>query len=35
MKRTPQLTFEYDQTVEEGVRLTKLIDELAPETPFR
>jgi ribosome-binding factor A len=33
MKRTPQLTFEYDQTVEEGVRLTKLIDELAPETP--
>jgi ribosome-binding factor A len=33
MKRTPLLTFEYDQTVEEGVRLTKLIDELAPETP--
>lgn len=33
MKRTPFLTFEYDQTVEEGVRLTKLIDELAPETP--
>ncbi len=33
MKRTPYLTFEYDQTVEEGVRLTKLIDELAPETP--
>jgi ribosome-binding factor A len=34
MKRTPHLTFEYDQTVEEGVRLTKLIDELAPDTPF-
>jgi ribosome-binding factor A len=33
MKRTPLLSFEYDPTVEEGVRLTKLIDELAPETP--
>jgi ribosome-binding factor A len=30
MKRTPQLTFEYDPTVERGVRMTKLIDELAP-----
>jgi ribosome-binding factor A len=30
MKRTPQLAFEYDPTVEEGVRMTKLIDELAP-----
>jgi ribosome-binding factor A len=30
LKRTPQLTFEYDQTVERGVRLSKLIDELAP-----
>ncbi len=29
MKRTPQLTFEYDQTVEHGVRMTQLIDELA------
>jgi ribosome-binding factor A len=29
MKRTPQLTFAYDRTVEEGVRMTKLIDELA------
>jgi ribosome-binding factor A len=28
MKRTPQLTFEYDRTVEEGVRMSKLIDEL-------
>src|SRR5919106_1575638 len=31
LKRTPQLTFEYDQTIERGVRLTQLIDELAPE----
>jgi ribosome-binding factor A len=30
MKRTPQLTFEYDQSVEYGVRMTKLIDELQP-----
>ena len=33
LKRTPQLAFEYDQTVEEGVRLSKLIDELAPAEP--
>jgi len=31
MKRTPQLTFEYDPTVEQGVRMSRLIDELAPE----
>ena len=31
MKRTPQLAFEYDLTVERGVRMTQLIDELAPE----
>ena len=31
MKRTPQLTFEYDPTVERGVRLSALIDELNPE----
>jgi ribosome-binding factor A len=31
MKRTPQLTFEYDPTVEHGVRMSKLIDELAPD----
>ena len=31
LKRTPQLTFEYDPTVERGVRMTKLIDDLAPE----
>ena len=30
MKRTPQLAFEYDRSVEEGVRMSKLIDELAP-----
>ena len=30
IKRTPVLTFEYDQTVERGARLSKLIDELAP-----
>jgi ribosome-binding factor A len=28
MKRTPALAFEYDPTVEEGVRMSKLIDEL-------
>ena len=33
MRRTPVLAFEYDPTVERGVRLTKLIDELAPEEP--
>jgi ribosome-binding factor A len=31
MKRTPQLTFEYDPSVERGVRMTKLIDDLAPD----
>ncbi len=30
MKRTPQLTFEYDPSVERGVRMSQLIDELAP-----
>jgi ribosome-binding factor A len=30
MKRTPQLTFEYDPTVERAARLTQLIDEVAP-----
>src|SRR5919197_155071 len=29
LKRTPQLTFEYDPSVERGVRMTQLIDELA------
>jgi ribosome-binding factor A len=31
MKRTPTLTFEYDQSVERGVRMSQLIDELAPD----
>ena len=31
LKRTPQLAFEYDPTVERGVRLSRLIDELAAE----
>ena len=31
LKRTPQLSFEYDPTIEEGVRLTRLIDELDPD----
>jgi len=31
MKRTPQLAFQYDQSVERGVRMTKLINELAPD----
>lgn len=29
-RRTPVLTFEYDPAIERGVRLTRLIDELAP-----
>ena len=33
MKRTPQLTFEYDDSVERGVRMSQLIDELAPGDP--
>jgi len=31
LKRTPQLAFEYDPSVERGVRMTKLIDDLAPQ----
>ena len=31
MKRTPQLTFEYDPSVERGVRMSKLIDELVTD----
>jgi ribosome-binding factor A len=30
LKRTPQLSFEYDPTVERGVHMSHLIDELAP-----
>jgi ribosome-binding factor A len=35
LRRTPHLTFEYDETVERGVRMTKLIDDLAAELPPR
>jgi ribosome-binding factor A len=31
LKRTPQLTFEYDPSVEHGVRISRLIDELVPD----
>lgn len=31
LKRTPQLTFEYDPSVERGIRMSQLIDELAPD----
>lgn len=30
LRRTPQLTFAYDPSVERGVRMTRLIDEVAP-----
>jgi ribosome-binding factor A len=33
LRRTPVLSFEYDAAVERGVRLGKMIDELAPEDP--
>jgi ribosome-binding factor A len=32
LKRTPQLTFQYDPTVERGVRMTKLIDDLVADS---
>jgi ribosome-binding factor A len=32
IKRTPQLTFQYDPSVAEGVRMSKLIDDLVPDT---
>ena len=31
LKRTPQLTFEYDPSVERGVRVSQMIDELVPD----
>ena len=31
MKRTPQLAFEFDPTVQEGMRMSQLIDDLAPD----
>jgi ribosome-binding factor A len=30
LRRTPRLEFVYDRAVEQGVRMTRLIDELAP-----
>jgi ribosome-binding factor A len=33
LRRTPTLTFAYDASVEQGVRMTQLIDELAAELP--
>jgi ribosome-binding factor A len=33
LRRTPTLTFAYDDSVERGVRMTKLIDELAAGLP--
>jgi ribosome-binding factor A len=32
-RRTPVLTFAYDPAIERGVRLTQIIDELAPPEP--
>jgi len=33
LKRTPQLAFAYDESIERGVRMTTLIDELASDLP--
>jgi len=33
LRRTPQLRFTYDAAVERGVRMSRLIDELAPTDP--
>jgi phosphoesterase RecJ-like protein len=33
LRRTPVLAFAYDAAVERGVRMARLIDELAPESP--
>jgi ribosome-binding factor A len=33
LKRTPRLAFEYDRSVDYGVRMSKLIDEHAPDDP--
>jgi len=30
LRRTPQLSFEYDPSVERGIRMTQLIDEVSP-----
>jgi ribosome-binding factor A len=31
MKRTPTLTFHYDDTIEKGVRISRLLDEAEGE----
>jgi ribosome-binding factor A len=33
LRRTPMLTFTYDDSVERGVRMTKLIDDIASDLP--
>jgi ribosome-binding factor A len=33
LRRTPTLTFSYDDSVERGVRMSRLIDDLAAELP--
>jgi ribosome-binding factor A len=33
MKRTPTLSFRYDETVEQGVRISQLLEEDEPPTP--
>lgn len=33
LRRTPTLTFAYDESVERGVRMTQLIEELAADLP--
>jgi len=33
MKRTPTLTFRYDETIEQGVRISHLLEEEEPPTP--
>lgn len=33
LRRTPMLTFSYDDSVERGVRMTKLIEDLAVDLP--
>lgn len=35
LKRTPQLVFEYDRSVERGARLSKLLDDLSTEPDAR
>jgi ribosome-binding factor A len=33
MKRTPTLTFHYDETIEQGVRISRLLDQELPDEP--